>query len=277
MFSNLIESGSHAADFKRKGKFFVGATAFYAVLLAAAGVGSVYAYNARLDDADDEYEVLALMRFAPAEARPEAARREQPRAASNARETQAASRIEVSVITPFRGDRVASANARDIDARTPVRIGPVDRDPATVGGPAGTNYVGTPGGGDGRDIGPTVGDAPPPPPPPARVTPTPAPTPQKPAGPLRLTSEVITSKAVSKPAPAYPTIAKAAGIQGSVSVQILIDEQGRVVSAKASNGNGMLMPAAVQAAFQARFSPTLLNGRPVKVTGVIIYNFVLNR
>lgn len=274
MFSNLIESGSHAADLKRKGKFFVGATAFYAVLLAAAGVGSVYAYNARLDGADNEYEVLALMRFAPVEARPEAARREQPKAASNARETQTASRVEGSVITPFRGDRIASESARDIGARTPFVIGRVDRDPATVGGPAGTNYVGTPGG--GTDVGPSVTDATTPPPP-ARVTPTPAPTPQKPAGPLRLTSEVITSKAISKPAPAYPTVAKAAGIQGSVSVQILIDEQGRVVSAKASNGSGMLMPAAVQAALQARFSPTLLNGRPVKVTGVITYNFVLNR
>ena len=275
MFSNLIESGSHAADLKRKGKFFAGATVFYAVLLAATGVGSIYAYNARLDDAG-EYEVLALMRFAPVEARAETPRREQPRpAASNSRETAYAVRPEISIYTPYHSDRVASVSTREVSARTPVHIGNVDRDPAAIGGPAGTNYLGAPGGGPGTGTGPAVEDNNTTPPPPARVTPTPAP--QRPSGPLRLTSEVITSKAISKPAPAYPTIAKAAGIQGSVSVQILIDEQGHVVSAKASNGNGMLMPAAVQAAYQARFSPTLLNGQPVKVTGVIIYNFVLNR
>jgi protein TonB len=274
MFSNLIESGSHAADLKRKGKFFMGASLFYAVLLAATGVGSIYAYNARLDDAN-EYEVLALMRFAPVEARPEPARREQPRAASNSREAAVAERTDVSIYTPYHSDRIAPEGVREVGARTAVRIGTVDRDPAAVGGPAGTNYATGPGG-PGVRMGPAVDDTTTPPPP-AHVTPTPAPVPQRPTGPLHVTSTVLTSKAISKPAPAYPTIAKAAGIQGSVAVQIMIDEQGRVVSAKATSGNGMLMPAAVQAAYQARFSPTLLNGQPVKVTGVITYNFILNR
>src|SRR3954468_17226086 len=43
MFSNLIESGSHTADLKRKGRFLLGTTLFYALLLAATGVGSIYA------------------------------------------------------------------------------------------------------------------------------------------------------------------------------------------------------------------------------------------
>jgi protein TonB len=58
-------------------------------------------------------------------------------------------------------------------------------------------------------------------------------------------------------------------------VQILVDEQGRVVSAKATSGNPLLQAAAVQAAYRARFTPTLLSGQPVKVTGSITYNFVL--
>jgi protein TonB len=93
---------------------------------------------------------------------------------------------------------------------------------------------------------------------------------------VRLTSSVISSKVIDKPAPPYPAAARAAHIQGLVSVQILIDEQGRVVSAKATSGNPLLMQSAVQAAYRARFTPTLLSGQPVKVTGSIAYNFVLN-
>jgi protein TonB len=58
-------------------------------------------------------------------------------------------------------------------------------------------------------------------------------------------------------------------------VQILIDEQGRVISAKATSGNPLLQGAAVQAAYRALFTPTILSGKPVKVTGSITYNFVL--
>ncbi|MDQ3135052.1 MAG: energy transducer TonB, partial [Acidobacteriota bacterium] len=63
--------------------------------------------------------------------------------------------------------------------------------------------------------------------------------------------------------------------QGPVAVEIVIDEEGRVISAHATNGPQVLRIAAQQAALQARFSPTKLNGQPVKVTGVITYNFVL--
>jgi TonB family protein len=64
-------------------------------------------------------------------------------------------------------------------------------------------------------------------------------------------------------------------LQGSVSIQVLIDESGKVVSAKALSGHQVLVNAAESAAMQARFSPTLLSNQPVKVSGVIIYNFVL--
>jgi periplasmic protein TonB len=276
MFSNLIESGSHRADLRRKGKFFLGATAFYALLLAATGVGSIYAYNARIDDAS-ELEVLAVMRFSPAETRPEPERREESRpAASDSREQSYATRVNVSVVTPYHSDRVAPEGSKDINARTPVRVDTYDSDPKTIGGPANTKYAGGPGG-DGHDTGPTVDDngttTPPPPP---RVTPPPAPPAER-KGPVHLTSTVLTGKAINKPAPPYPQLAKAAGVQGSVAVQVLIDEQGRVLNAKATNGHPLLQQAAVQAAYKASFSPTVLTGTPVKVTGVITYNFVLNK
>jgi TonB family protein len=86
---------------------------------------------------------------------------------------------------------------------------------------------------------------------------------------------VLNGKAVSKPAPAYPAIAKAAGAEGTVTVQILVDEEGNVISASAVSGHPLLQAAAVAAARQARFSPTRLSGQPVKVSGVVTYNFVL--
>ena len=70
-------------------------------------------------------------------------------------------------------------------------------------------------------------------------------------------------------------IAKQARIQGPVNVQILIDETGRVISAQAVKGSAMLTKAAVDAALRARFTPTKLGDDPVKVSGVIVYNFVL--
>lgn len=275
MFSNLVESGSHAADFKRRGSFFAGTLAFYALLLAAAGVGSVYAFNAHLD-AQTDYEVYAILRFQPpAEERPEPQRPDQPRpAAAPNRAPQFATRPEISHLTPYKGDNIASHTTKEVKVNRAVVIAPFTSDPEPGGfavgptSPGGHNHARTPG------DGPRVLEAAPPPPIPARPTPTPAPA-SKPEGPLRLTTSVINSKAVHKPIPPYPAAAKAARIQGLVSVSILVDEQGRVVSAKATGGNPLLNVAAVQAARQARFTPTLLNGQPVRVTGVITYNFTL--
>ncbi|MDQ2973888.1 MAG: energy transducer TonB [Acidobacteriota bacterium] len=84
---------------------------------------------------------------------------------------------------------------------------------------------------------------------------------------------VLNGKAISLPQPEYPAEAKAAGAAGSVAVQVTIDEQGTVVSAQAVSGHPTLQQSAVNAALQARFTPTSLMGEPVKVTGVIVYNF----
>ena len=84
---------------------------------------------------------------------------------------------------------------------------------------------------------------------------------------------VLNGKATSLPKPPYPQPAIMLNIQGTVTVQILIDEQGNVVSAKATSGHALLRAAAEKAARNAKFSPTLLSKVPVKVTGVIHYNF----
>ena len=275
MFSQLIESGSHASDLKRKGRFFLGTTLFYAVLLFAGGVGSIYAYNARLEEPSADYELLTLMRFPPAAERGEPARREEQRpATSPARSNQIMMRTSIVQQTPY-AERVAAPGERETPPGRNVVLGPMNIDPEVAGGPVGP-YVPGPTGppSGGRNDGPAVNDAEVAPAPTPR--PTPAPTPKQPEGPVRLASSVIASKVVEKPAPPYPAIARAGNIQGAVAVQILIDEQGRVASASATSGHPLLRQAAVQAAYRARFTPTLLSNRPVKVTGSITYNFVLN-
>ncbi|HEX8148955.1 MAG TPA: TonB family protein [Pyrinomonadaceae bacterium] len=86
----------------------------------------------------------------------------------------------------------------------------------------------------------------------------------------------LQGKAISKPQPVYPPDAKAARVSGTVVVQIEVGEAGSVVKAEAVSGPEMLREAAEDAALAARFSPTLLSGQPVRVSGVITYNFVLN-
>jgi len=85
---------------------------------------------------------------------------------------------------------------------------------------------------------------------------------------------VLNGKAITLPQPAYPAEARAARVGGTVSVQITIDEYGNVIAARAVSGHPLLQAASVSAALQARFSPTFLMGEAVKVTGVLVYNFV---
>lgn len=84
---------------------------------------------------------------------------------------------------------------------------------------------------------------------------------------------VLNGKATSMPLPEYPAIARQAQASGSVTVEITVDEDGNVISAKAVSGHPLLQAAAVKAAQQAKLAPTRLSGQPVKVTGVLVYNF----
>ena len=105
-------------------------------------------------------------------------------------------------------------------------------------------------------------EPPPPPPPSGKIKPG-----------TTISGGILNGQAISKPDPEYPAIAKVARVSGTVTVQVIIDETGKVVSAHAVSGHPLLQQAAVKAAYQARFTPTLLAGQPVKVTGIITYNF----
>jgi TonB family protein len=97
---------------------------------------------------------------------------------------------------------------------------------------------------------------------------------KKPGERAPISGGVLNGKALSLPQPEYPAIAAQAHAGGTVTVQVLIDESGNVISAHAISGHPLLQSVSVAAARQARFSPTSLMGDPVKVSGVIMYNFV---
>jgi protein TonB len=95
-------------------------------------------------------------------------------------------------------------------------------------------------------------------------------------GPLKpISGGILNGKALSLPAPSYPDMAKRMHVTGVVEVEVVIDTNGKVISAKAVKGPAFLTAAAELAAKQARFTPTLLSGQPVKVSGIITYNFSL--
>jgi protein TonB len=127
---------------------------------------------------------------------------------------------------------------------------------------------GMPGGVPG---GVAKGDDPPPPPPP-KPEPTPAPAPPK---KLTVSGGVLQGSALKKVQPPYPPIARAARAAGAVQIQVTISEDGRVIEAGVIAGHPLLRDAALQAARQWVFKPTELSGVPVKVQGVLTFNFTL--
>jgi protein TonB len=266
MFDTLVESGSHSDDLARKGSFFLGTMVIYAIVLVAVTVVGIYLYNDSIPD--PSLELLTLVAPAPMQQQEEAKPKEEAKPAKA--EPQTAMVKEMAVIAPVtKTNEVASEKAKVVQTNKSlsIMVGNEDRGDVNAVSTGSVVGVGT-GGGGGTGGAPAVvsNDEPPPPPPPK-----PTPEPKK----TVVSGGVLNGKAISKPQPAYPPIAKAARAQGTVTVQILVDESGRVVSATAVSGHPLLQQAAVAAARQARFSPTLLSGQPVKVSGVITYNFVL--
>ncbi len=115
---------------------------------------------------------------------------------------------------------------------------------------------------------------PPPPPPPVKqgsdqISNSPAPK------KIRVSGGVLQGASLKKVQPAYPAEAKAQRIQGMVEIQILVSEDGDVIEATAISGPEQLRDVALNAARQWKFKPTELAGVPVKVQGVLTFNFTL--
>ena len=265
MFANLIESDSHTREFKRRSSFFLATIVAYALILFAAGIASVYAYDARLEARTDSLEVLNWIppltpaAHPPQETHPQPVRRPVPSNAPVDRNITIAERTNAIARTddPSRTlDHAGTTAAPEPPVTGQFRFSNRNVDPPSVAPSNSGNCITC----SGTAPIVIVDTTPPPPPKPKTET---------------VTSRVLASKAISLPQPPYPPMARQIRAQGSVNVQILVDERGKVVSAQAVSGHPLLTSAAREAALRARFTPTLLNGQPVKVQGVITYNFVL--
>jgi tetratricopeptide (TPR) repeat protein len=93
--------------------------------------------------------------------------------------------------------------------------------------------------------------------------------------PGKITKGVVNGSAISLPIPAYPSEARSKRASGEVKVRVTIDENGRVLTACAENKKDIsLLFASELAAYRSRFKPTTLEGKPVKVSGIIVYDFI---
>lgn len=259
MFDNLVESSSHKADIERKGSFIIATAAIYGVLMLAFFVAGIYWYDNHLGEM--ELELTTLVAPVPV-----------PQQQKEPEQKQEAKPVKVEQNVDVRKELIADVTRtelvpKEVSAKAS-DVPPVRRGVTTIIGNESSNASAPMPAGPGAGTvvtAPTkvnIADEPPPP----AATPTP------PRAPI--SGGVLNGKALSLPKPPYPAIARAAHASGTVVVQVLIDENGNVVSARAVSGHPLLQAVAVAAARQARFSPTKLSGQPVKVTGVIQYNFV---
>jgi len=256
MFDNLVESSSHKDDLSRKGSFIIVTLIVYTVLGVAFFVAGIYWYDNHLAEQDLELTTLVAPVPVPAVVKEEV-HKEEVKPVKEQPNVDVRKELIASVDRTELVPKEVSAKASDVP--------PVRRGVTTVLGNADSNTAAPVPAGPGVGTviaAPKVAIADEPPPPEPKV----------PRAPI--SGGVLNGKALSLPKPPYPQIAKAAHASGTVVVQVLIDENGNVVSARAVSGHPLLQAVAVAAARGARFSPTKLSGQPVKVTGVIQYNFV---
>lgn len=276
MFDTLVESRSDTAQSAKNSAFFGITTVVMASFAVALFVLSLYSVNVSLGEEDLTLNSLVAPVPVPDNAPPP------PPAPENKPQQRAAEEdapknfdvlkdpIDTLDSTQVAEKPSAERASGDVIRRdTPYQIGNQTAR-ATGGASDGPVREGTGGGPPGPAIKPTPQqvqdeDAPPPP----KPTPTPAAKP-----PAVVSGGVVNGKASNLVKPPYPPAAKAVKAAGAVNVQVLIDESGNVVSASATSGHPLLRAAAVQAARSSKFTPTTLSGQKVKVSGVIVYNFV---
>jgi TonB family protein len=92
---------------------------------------------------------------------------------------------------------------------------------------------------------------------------------------VRVSQGVAQGMAISKVPPIYPADAKAARIQGSVVIGVIIGKDGNIQSEHLISGDSLLAPAAMDAVKQWKYRPYILNGNPVEVDTQITVNFAL--
>lgn len=283
MLDQLVESRSNARENTRRSGFLATTFIAMACLMLGGWVYSLYGKDYGLGSGDLELSTLVAP-VPVAEEEPPPPPEKEPeqkvvKAAPNADVRKEI--IQDMSESPIKPPDKISNEKQDIPPRRPDRLTIKGDTNITANDAVASNYKGavsTNGKGIAGEGGipnggsQTGGAAAPPPPPPPSAPPPPKPTPAP--VPKTISKGVINGSATSLPKPPYPATARAVRASGAVNVQVKIDERGNVVSASAVSGHPLLQQAAVAAARQAKFAPTMLSGQAVSVTGVIVYNFI---
>lgn len=101
------------------------------------------------------------------------------------------------------------------------------------------------------------------------------PGPPPPRNTAQVSGGVLQGNAIKKVQPRYPAEAKQGRVQGAVQIRILVSEEGEVIEAAAVSGSPELIAVSLDAARQWRFKRTELSGVPVRIQGVLTFNFTL--
>lgn len=254
MFEHLVDSSPVRKKNKRFA-YFAGTAVVWVTVLAAALAAGVVAYDASLDDV---YKTELLMLPRP------------PVQLGRRGDGQPAKPVKPTGTPRFQSVReipsIITASITPPVFAADIQVGPGD-------GPASGADTGT---GDPRGVPDGIpvttsdlGKTPEPPP----ITVEPRRDAQPVTRPLRRSPGVLQGSAIRRPEPIYPELARRAGISGQVVVEVVIDEKGNVVSARAVSGHLLLRQHSVDAAARWKWNPTYLGEVPVRVVGSITFNF----
>ena len=96
-----------------------------------------------------------------------------------------------------------------------------------------------------------------------------------PMGAVRVGGNIRVPMKTQSAEPVYPQVARAAGVQGVVILELVVGEDGAVSNARVLRSIPLLDQAALDAVRQWRYEPTLLNGAPTPVIMTVTVNFTL--
>jgi TonB family protein len=249
MFDRLVESSKEGQG-RRKGRYIVVTTMIYTTAIVVSAIATIFSFDPVLGK---EFFLVGVASPPPYEAQPAKSLKEND--VIRAAPPREIPKVKIEDDPP----KIDKSNNRLIGSDRLANVWGL-RPP--VGWEHGASRI------DNSD----------PPPAPPRPKPTVTPTPvneEKPLETRKVSEPVLQGKAIRKIVPSYPEIAKKVGASGPVQVLITISEEGRVIDATALNGHPTLRPVAAKAAEQWLFSPTYLGKVPVKVQGVLTFNFVL--
>lgn len=274
MLDNLVESKSNAGENGRRAGFLI--TTLFAVvsLMLVTLTYSLFAKDLGLNDDGLELSTMVAP-VAQAETPPEPEAQKQPE-----RETASTQSNVITRTNAYAPIDQTTKPPADTKGQKGVqswvknaRLGPQNLNPSGQPNPR-LEMGNEPGEGISRDNTPAEKEVEPPPTLKKETPKTPA-AEQTKKETRMVTGGVVNGKAVKLIKPQFSPAAKAVKAGGAVNVQVVIDEKGNVISASAVSGHQLLRKSAEDAARASKFTPTFLTGQPVKVTGVIVYNFAL--